>query len=689
MAPARAPPPASHPSPPRPQPCVFEGGDQAPSASAPASAGGRSRTQSAHPANSPKPSGGSGAPAAGAGDAGKEEAGGQGLQPRSLWNSENFERNFNKIKQQSRLKTEQARVTVDEGREIQTDEIELGEKIGEGQFARVFRATCRGKKVAVKVLSIDKCDESFIEDFKREVEAMSKVNHPNVCLYMGACTGMPGKMMIVTPLYTTSLDKILFGQAPLSLALRVRMSLDVAMGMNWLHCMVPKLVHSDLKVSNILVDENYRCVVSDFGQTQILHGITKDLMSWGGTPLYMAPEKLQGLSHTEKIDVYSFGLVLWEILHRQRAFEQYSKSVSLAAFIAAVCDRCERPIVSKDMPPVLITMMVRCWDSNPETRPVFQSIVEDLDQVLGEVTIPDTLGLQFWQSTFRADTSVPWDAFKEPFKKIVGRPTLFWIKPLLAEKVAEKSGGGGAEAATGPQGLRVTMEQFGLLLSYFGPLVQGVQTDTTFNSKNLSDKIYATLREDWFHGDLDSNEASKLLRADGRLGAYLVRFSGREPATFTLSRITGTRDSKEVTHHRIRNTATGQLSFGGAMFSTMPELVSKAAKQYGLRFAVAGSKYGALMERWKAKIAKSRGAKQYTGFHDSGVGNYAGADEGAPFAGFNEAELAGEEGSVAEPMNGSSDSLAAQQPGGGGAPGGPPKMSQFGTQSGAFYHSGQ
>jgi serine/threonine protein kinase len=464
------------------------------------------------------------------------------------------------------------------------------------------------------VLSVDKCDESLVEDFRREIEAMSKVNHPNVCLYMGACTAVPGKMMIVTALYQSSLDKVLFSGAVLSLPLRVRMAKEIALGMNWLHSMTPRMIHSDLKTSNILLDENGRCVVSDFGQTQVMHRDAKDLVSWGGTPLYMAPEKLQGLAHNEKVDVYSFGLVLWELVHRQRAFDQYAKANNLAAFVGAVCERKERPAI-RDCPPSVAALIEACWHTQQELRPTFQRVVEALDDILVEVSIPDPVGRRLWTDNWKTEPSVAWKSFKPLFSVLVGRQSMFWVKPLLVtqEKRSSMLEGGGSAP------LVVTMEQFGNVLAYFGPLTDFTQRSAAVSTQiNIVDKIQATLSSEWFHGELDSSEAAKLLRADGRLGAFMLRFSGREPGTFTLSRTVGTKDNKEINHQRIPNATPGGLTYSGQTFVSLPDLVNKLGKHLGLKHALPGSRYAKLVERWADKTKKKSGFKP-----DGGEGIYS------------------------------------------------------------------
>jgi len=524
------------------------------------------------------------------------------------------------------MKAQQAGVTVGEGREIRADEIELGAKLGEGQFARVYKATCRGQQVAVKVLSVDKCDASFIEDFRHEIEVMSRVSHPNICLYMGACTGVPGKMMIVTQLYTTSLEHVLFSNAPLSLSARVHMAQEIALGMNWLHNMTPRLVHSDLKSSNILLDENGRCVVCDFGQTQMLHGLQRELQGWGGTPIYMAPEKLKGLPHNEKVDVYAFGLILWELVHRQRAFENYARANSLPAFVGAVCDKNERPPIARDCLPSLAALIESCWHANPEARPSFQIILERLGPILAECMIPDPVGRRFWTENWGGELQVPWKTFKPIFAAFVGRrETLFWLKPLLVVQ-QEKRGplvGAAAATATASVGLVVSMELFGNMLAYFGPLAD-IRDRTSGGLINVVDKVQVTLSSDWFHGEIDSNEAAKKLRNDGRLGAFLFRFSGRDPGTFTLSRIIGTKDNKEINHQRIRNVAPHGLQYGNTSYVSLVELVAKLSKQLGLKHPIGGSKYAKLVERWAEKTKKRPAT---SGFHESAsegqYGNYS------------------------------------------------------------------
>lgn len=145
----------------------------------------------------------------------------------------------------------------------------------------------------------------------------------------------------------------------LSLFQRMKMTKDAALGMNWLHSSNPIFIHRDLKLSNLLVDNNYKVCVCDFGLAQMKpKEVTNLEYDPHGSPLYMAPEVFVG-DYNEKCDIYSFAIVLWEILTQSQAFEDIDDD--LAAFIHAVCDNNFRPEIPKDCPPRIRQLLEDCW----------------------------------------------------------------------------------------------------------------------------------------------------------------------------------------------------------------------------------------------------------------------------------------------------------------------------------------
>jgi serine/threonine protein kinase len=125
----------------------------------------------------------------------------------------------------------------------------------------------------------------------------------------------------VSELLHTDLERLLRSEQVLELSERVRMAKDAALGMNWLHG-ISGIIHRDLKPANLLVDSNLTVKLTDFGFAQLRPEREDEFLEDGkggakGTPLWMAPEIMLGRPFTETVDVYSFGIILWQILTRQ------------------------------------------------------------------------------------------------------------------------------------------------------------------------------------------------------------------------------------------------------------------------------------------------------------------------------------------------------------------------------------
>ncbi|CAN6449536.1 unnamed protein product [Victoria cruziana] len=153
--------------------------------------------------------------------------------------------------------------------EISWDDLHIKERVGAGSFGTVHRAEWHGSDVAVKVLSDQDFNEDQLREFLREVAIMKRVRHPNVVLFMGAVTKRPHLSIVTEYLPRGSLYRLIHSRAAAGEILdkrrRLRMALDVAKGINYLHCLSPPIVHWDLKSPNLLVDKNWAVKVCDFG----------------------------------------------------------------------------------------------------------------------------------------------------------------------------------------------------------------------------------------------------------------------------------------------------------------------------------------------------------------------------------------------------------------------------------------
>ncbi|XP_033146763.1 serine/threonine-protein kinase EDR1 isoform X2 [Brassica rapa] len=244
--------------------------------------------------------------------------------------------------------------------EILWDDLKIKEQIGKGSCGTVYHGLWFGSDVAVKMFSKQEYSEEVMQSFRQAVSLMKRLRHPNVLLFMGAVTS-PQRLCIVSEfLPRGSLFRLLQrGTSQLDWRRRIRMALDIACGMNYLHCCSPPIIHRDLKSSNLLVDRNCTVKVADFGLSRIKHETYLATKSGRGTPQWMAPEVLRNESANEKSDIYSFGVVLWELATGKIPWETLN-SMQVIGAVGFMNQRLEIP---KDIDPLWISLMESCWHS--------------------------------------------------------------------------------------------------------------------------------------------------------------------------------------------------------------------------------------------------------------------------------------------------------------------------------------
>jgi len=237
---------------------------------------------------------------------------------------------------------------------------------------------------------------------------------------MGACTA-PGEMAIVTEICDRgNLEQLLHHKkAQLSLYRRMIMAKETAVGMAWLHGADPQIVHRDLKPSNLLVDKHGQIKVCDFGLSAIkpANESLKDKDTIPGTPLWMPPEVMMGKLVTEKADVYSYAIVLWEIITQQVPFPDMT---SFPKFRQAVCLKNVRPPLDDVKQESIKKLLEECWHRNPEVRPSFEDIIKKIDEILIECAIKDPAGCEFWKQEFAGKEYAAFDKFLPAFLKHTG-----------------------------------------------------------------------------------------------------------------------------------------------------------------------------------------------------------------------------------------------------------------------------
>ncbi|KAL3642663.1 copper transport protein ctr1 [Castilleja foliolosa] len=255
---------------------------------------------------------------------------------------------------------------------IPWSDLVLKERIGAGSFGTVHRAEWNGCDVAVKILMEQDFHAERFKEFLREVAIMKRLRHPNIVLFMGAVTEPPNLSIVTEYLSRGSLYRLLHkpgAKEALDERRRLSMAYDVAKGMNYLHKRKPPIVHRDLKSPNLLVDRKYTVKVCDFGLSRLKANTFLSSKSAAGTPEWMAPEVLRDEPSNEKSDLYSFGVILWELATLQQPWG----NLNPAQVVAAVGFKGKRLEIPRDVNPQLAAIIESCWiNGTLETAFLFQ-----------------------------------------------------------------------------------------------------------------------------------------------------------------------------------------------------------------------------------------------------------------------------------------------------------------------------
>lgn len=264
---------------------------------------------------------------------------------------------------------------------VKYNELVIGKMLGKGSQGEVFMATWRGSAVAVKKIDIRTVSNDIIEEFCSEAEIMRKLRHPSVTLFMGVCLDDPHLCILTELVGQGSLFDIMRDDtksSQMTWPKAMQIIYDVAQGMAYLHGSKPPILHRDLKSLNILVTENWRGKVADFGMTTFQSN--DGIQTQCGSPLWMAPEMIRNETYDGKADVYSFAICMWEVYARKIPY----KDLQLAAqsLVLKVAETNVRPSVPDKMPSKYSKLMQRCWNSDPDVRPAFEQIVKEITEMM-------------------------------------------------------------------------------------------------------------------------------------------------------------------------------------------------------------------------------------------------------------------------------------------------------------------
>uniref|UniRef100_A0A8C4FEN0 Mitogen-activated protein kinase kinase kinase n=1 Tax=Dicentrarchus labrax TaxID=13489 RepID=A0A8C4FEN0_DICLA len=284
--------------------------------------------------------------------------------------------------------------------EVPFEEISELQWLGSGAQGAVFLGKFRSEEVAIKKVR---------EQKETDIKHLRKLKHPNIISFKGVCTQAPCYCIIMEYCAQGQLYEVLRAGRKVTPRMLVDWASGIASGMNYLH--LHKIIHRDLKSPNVLVTHNDTVKISDFGTSKELSDKSTK-MSFAGTVAWMAPEVIRNEPVSEKVDIWSFGVVLWELLTGEIPY----KDVDSSAIIWGVGSNSLHLPVPSTCPDGFKILMKQTWQGKPRNRPSFRQILLHLD-----IASADVLGAP--QETYFKSQSEWREEVKKHFEKIKSEGT--------------------------------------------------------------------------------------------------------------------------------------------------------------------------------------------------------------------------------------------------------------------------
>lgn len=431
------------------------------------------------------------------------------------------------------------------GHEIAAEDLEFDDDvIGTGASGVVKRGMwLKSTEVAVKALKNlpEFTDQKELLGFYQEIETLSKLRHVNVVQMYGFAKKQNYLCLVTEFVRGGNLASALDNpnEYPLDGWLQMELAFSICRGMVYLHNQ--NVIHRDLKPANVLIESwlEGKVKVCDFGlskvgkkQTGIKKSNEEEPENALGSPQYAAPELNSNPDHTNKVDVFSYGLILWEIMAKKSPWPEVKFGWEFAERYSSG----QRPNMLPEWPSPLKVLIANCWDKDPNVRKSFVQIYSSLEECKKEPSFQVRSQLRTGSSsnnlqgnmsvediisqTFGTKQSESWARFSQALANAMksNPEQIKQIEYLFSENGVVK---------------RKTWEDF---LSWFSPLsAVGTYNPNDNNSGGYTmQHIVDVCTPIYFHGFLGANEAQDALKNKNK-GTFLVRFSTSNPGFYALS----------------------------------------------------------------------------------------------------------------------------------------------------------
>jgi len=315
---------------------------------------------------------------------------------------------------------------------------------------------------------------------------------------LGACTEGGNWSMVTEYMSNGDLHHLIHDSGKvIKVNKKIKFAIDICQGMAWLSGEEVKIIHRDLKPANVLIDSNWNCKIADFGLALLKSkGMLKGDDSGGGSPLWMSPEALlEEPVITVKTDVYSFGLVFWEMMTQKDLFPEYN---DLDLFTTDIAIKGKRPSL-EGVEPIISEIITRCWAKDVKVRPTFKELIPILQNARVDINLPVTLcptANQMWKEKFLSSSKVAMSVFMKQLFVTLGKPE----NPLHKNMIAQLLWGDFANL----DNKMMSTGKLSRLIKWFGPLKQG--------EVNMLMRMEEVMKQKWFFGTVNVDQSEKFLR---------------------------------------------------------------------------------------------------------------------------------------------------------------------------------
>ncbi len=253
---------------------------------------------------------------------------------------------------------------------IEYTELKYDKELGRGGFGIVYQGTWRFQDIAIKELAANKLSDETVEDFKNESHIMMQLHSDYLTRFYGYCLS-PRYCLVMEYLPKGSLYGVLHSKQTLDWGMRLQIATDIACGVAFLH--KENILHRDIKSLNVLLTENMRAKLCDFGLSKVKNE-TKSVSTKNssGTVAWMAPELFTRKGkQTQKSDIYSMGITFWEVASRKRPFEDAADPAIISTWVT----KGARDDIPQDCPKKLASLIRFCWEGDSAKRPQAEQVV--------------------------------------------------------------------------------------------------------------------------------------------------------------------------------------------------------------------------------------------------------------------------------------------------------------------------